>query len=49
MSRKGNPYDNAPMESFFRLFKVEHVKKRYFATIAKLLLVSKIGLIITIL
>ena len=32
MSRKGNPYDNAPMESFFHLFKGEHVKKRYFAT-----------------
>lgn len=33
MSRKGTPYDNAPMESFFHLFKVEHVKKRSFATI----------------
>jgi len=33
MSRKGNPYDNAPMESFFSRFKVEHVKKRFFATI----------------
>ncbi len=33
MSRKGNPYDNAPMESFFRLLKVEHVKKRSFPTI----------------
>jgi len=33
MSRKGNPYDNAPMESFFRLLKVEHVNKRSFATI----------------
>ena len=33
MSRKGNPYDNAPMESFFRLLKVEHVKKRSFASI----------------
>jgi transposase InsO family protein len=33
MSRKGNPYDNAPMESFFRLLKVEHVYKRSFATI----------------
>jgi putative transposase len=32
MSRKGNPYDNAPMESFFRLLKVEHVYKRSFAT-----------------
>ncbi|WP_288186213.1 IS3 family transposase [uncultured Sporomusa sp.] len=35
MSRKGNPYDNAPMESFFRLLKVEHVKKRSFATIGQ--------------
>lgn len=25
MSRRGNCYDNAPMESFFRSFKVEHV------------------------
>lgn len=33
MSRKGNPYDNAPMESFFRLLKVEHVKKRSFSSI----------------
>ena len=33
MSRKGNPYDNAPMESFFRLLKVEHVYKRSFATL----------------
>lgn len=33
MSRKGTPYDNAPMESFFHLFKVEHVKKRSFTTI----------------
>jgi putative transposase len=35
MSRKGNPYDNAPMESFFRLLKVEHVKKRFFATLGQ--------------
>jgi len=35
MSRKGNPYDNAPMESFFRLLKVEHVYKRSFAAIAQ--------------
>jgi len=35
MSRKGNPYDNAPMESFFRLLKVEHVKKRSFATLGQ--------------
>ena len=25
MSRKGNGYDNAPMESFFKSFKVEEV------------------------
>jgi transposase InsO family protein len=35
MSRKSNPYDNAPMESLFRLLKVEHVYKRSFATIAQ--------------
>ena len=35
MSRKGNPYDNAPMESFFRLLKVEHVYKRSFATLTQ--------------
>jgi putative transposase len=35
MSRKGNPYDNAPMESFFRLLKVEHVKKRSFYTLGQ--------------
>lgn len=33
MSRKGNPYDNAPMESFFHLLKVEHVNKRFFSTL----------------
>ena len=35
MSRKGNPYDNAPMESFFRLLKVEHVYKRSFASLTQ--------------
>ena len=35
MSRKGNQYDNAPMESFFRLLKVEHVYKRSFATLTQ--------------
>jgi len=35
MSRKGNPYDNAPIESFFHLLKGEHVKKCYFATIGQ--------------
>lgn len=33
MSRKGNPYGNAPMESFFHLLKVEHVNKRCFSTL----------------
>lgn len=32
MSRKGNCYDNAPMESFFRSFKVEEVYRRDYAT-----------------
>lgn len=27
MSRKGNCYDNAPMESFFKSFKVEEVRR----------------------
>jgi len=35
MSRKGNPYDNAPKESFFWLIKVEHVYKRSFATLTQ--------------
>jgi transposase InsO family protein len=33
MSRKGNPYDNAPMESFFQTMKTEYVYKRYFQSI----------------
>ncbi|EMN89558.1 IS3 family transposase [Leptospira weilii] len=33
MSRKGNCYDNAPMESFFKTLKVEEVYKRKFDTI----------------
>ena len=33
MSRKGVPYDNAPMESFFQTLKTEYVYKRYFQTI----------------
>lgn len=33
MSRKGNPYDNAPMESFFQTLKTEFVYKRYFQSI----------------
>jgi putative transposase len=28
MSRKGNPYDNAPMESFFKTLKVEWVNRQ---------------------
>jgi len=30
MSRVGNPYDNAPMESFFQSLKTEHLNKRRF-------------------
>lgn len=32
MSRKGNPYDNAPMESFIKTFKVEFVYQNDFDT-----------------
>ena len=32
MSRKGNCYDNAPMESFFKSFKVEQVHHEQYAT-----------------
>jgi len=32
MSRVGNPYDNAPMESFFQSLKTEHLNKRRFQT-----------------
>ncbi|WP_230489768.1 IS3 family transposase [Leptospira noguchii] len=32
MSRKGNCYDNAPMESFFKTLKVEEVYRRKFNT-----------------
>lgn len=32
MSRKGVPYDNAPMESFFQTLKTEYVYKRNFQT-----------------
>jgi putative transposase len=32
MSRKGNCYDNAPMESFFKSFKSEEVHKRTYQT-----------------
>jgi putative transposase len=32
MSRKGNCYDNAPMESFFRSFKVEEVYPNHYNT-----------------
>jgi transposase InsO family protein len=33
MSRPGNPYDNAPMESFIKTFKVEFVYRHDFETI----------------
>ncbi len=33
MSRKGNPYDNAPMESFFQTLKTECLYKNAFSTI----------------
>jgi transposase InsO family protein len=32
MSRKGNPYDNAVMESFFRTLKTEVVYRTHFTT-----------------
>ena len=32
MSRKGNCYDNAPMESFFKSFKAEEVKHTIYET-----------------
>jgi transposase InsO family protein len=32
MSRKGNCYDNAPMESFFKSFKIEEVYRNRYAT-----------------
>lgn len=35
MSRKGNPYDNACMESFFATLKKEFVYRRYFKTKAE--------------
>ena len=35
MSRKGDCYDNAPMESFYRTLKVEHVYWQDFATRAE--------------
>lgn len=33
MSRKGIPYDNAPMESFFQTLKTEHIYKQCFQTL----------------
>lgn len=30
MSRKGNCYDNAPMESFFKSFKIEEVRQQHY-------------------
>jgi transposase InsO family protein len=35
MSRRGNPYDNAVAESFFRTLKVELVYRRRFRTRAE--------------
>ena len=32
MSRKGNCYDNAPMESFFKTFKVEEIYRHHYET-----------------
>lgn len=32
MSRKGNPYDNAPMESFFKHLKCEWINRQYYST-----------------
>jgi putative transposase len=37
MSRKGVPYDNTPMESFFHILKAQYVFKRYFQTIEQAL------------
>jgi putative transposase len=46
MSRRGNPYDNAVMESFFRTLKVELVYRHHFGTReeGKVLLVKYIEL-----
>ena len=35
MSRKGNPYDNAPMESFFKTLKTEWVYKKRYITMSQ--------------
>ena len=32
MSRRGNVYDNAPMESFFATLKVELIHRRHYRT-----------------
>ena len=32
MSRRGNCYDNAPMESFFKSYKAEEVQDEVYAT-----------------
>lgn len=37
MSRTGNPYDNAPMESFFRLLKVEWTNRLVFSSMGQAL------------
>lgn len=36
MSRTGNPYDNAPMESFFQTLKTEYLYKHTFSTLEQL-------------
>ena len=35
MSRRGNVYDNAPMESFFATLKVELIHRRHYRTRAE--------------
>ena len=32
MSRKGNCYDNAPMESFFKSLKAEEIRRKIYET-----------------
>jgi transposase InsO family protein len=48
MSRKGVPYDNATMESFFQTLKTEYVTKDIFRPLSRPLPVSDSGLIFTI-
>jgi len=37
MSRKGNPYDNAMMESFYKTLKRELINDSYFETRAEVI------------